>query len=574
VRICGLVRQDDDVPKNSDEPPRKRFSKSGHTSHVRPPAPEPTYSPPPNYPPSNYPPSNYPPPNYPPSNYPPPNYPPPNYPPGPGRPPVEGFNQPTYHQHTESSPAYLPTAALPPIEAGPTPVAVKTGAGRRVLAGSNHFARGVTTRVIGASKADGADESGLTALIWNQVLSYGSDAMITVALAGTVFFGASAHAQKGNVLLYLLVTMAPFAVVAPIIGPALDRVQHGRRWAMAGTAIGRAVLAVIMAGHASNLLVLYPCALGSLVLSKAYSVIRAAAAPRLVPPGMTLVAANSRLSLFGLVAAIAGGGFVGVIIKGTGSYPAGLWVTAIAFAATGYFAFRLPKQVDAAPPEPPAARDAEGRRLPSAPTVRVALFPRLMLWASRGFSPPVVSSMQAESALRFLSGFLTIFLAFYIESTAHGLTAALELGGIGIGAGLGNFVGTAAGSRLRLTRPEYFLMVGAAVASAACLLAAGLFSMPVAIVCVFVSAVVNSLGKVSLDAIVQRDVIETLRSSAFGRSETFLQLTWVLGAAIGVLLPSKDGSMGLWVGGGIMTVVTAFVVLRYRAMNKHTTAAQ
>ena len=49
----------------------------------------------------------------------------------------------------------------------------------------------VTRKVISASKADGADESGLTALIWNQVLSYGTDAMITVALAGTVFFGAS-----------------------------------------------------------------------------------------------------------------------------------------------------------------------------------------------------------------------------------------------------------------------------------------------------------------------------------------------------------------------------------------------
>ncbi len=44
------------------------------------------------------------------------------------------------------------------------------------------------------------------------MLSYGTDAMVTVALASTVFFGASAHAQRGHVLLYLLVTMAPFAV--------------------------------------------------------------------------------------------------------------------------------------------------------------------------------------------------------------------------------------------------------------------------------------------------------------------------------------------------------------------------
>jgi MFS family permease len=138
--------------------------------------------------------------------------------------------------------------------------------------------------VITASTAKGAGESGLSHLIWNQVLSYGADAMVTVALAGTVFFGASPHAQRGNVLLYLLVTMAPFALIAPVIGPALDRFQHGRRWAMGASAIGRGVLALIMAGHPTNLLVLYPCALGSLVLSKAYSVVRAAAAPRLVPP--------------------------------------------------------------------------------------------------------------------------------------------------------------------------------------------------------------------------------------------------------------------------------------------------
>ena len=186
--------------------------------------------------------------------------------------------------------------------------------------------------MITASKANGAGESGLSHLIWNQVLSYGADAMVTVALAGTVFFGASAHAQRGNVLLYLLVTMAPFALIAPVIGPALDRFQHGRRWAMAASAIGRGVLALIMAGHPTNLLVLYPCALGSLVLSKAYSVIRAAAAPRLVPPGMTLVEANARLSIFGLASALVGGGLVATVIKVSGSYTAGLVVTAIGFA--------------------------------------------------------------------------------------------------------------------------------------------------------------------------------------------------------------------------------------------------
>ncbi|MEO7260343.1 MAG: MFS transporter, partial [Jatrophihabitantaceae bacterium] len=131
---------------------------------------------------------------------------------------------------------------------------------RAVLSRSSYLSRLLAHKVISASEADGARESGLTALIWNQVMSYASDAMVTVALAGTVFFSAPSEAQRGNVLLYLLMTMAPFAIVAPVIGPALDRVQHGRRWVMAGTALGRAVLAIVMAMHFTDLLLLFPAA--------------------------------------------------------------------------------------------------------------------------------------------------------------------------------------------------------------------------------------------------------------------------------------------------------------------------
>ena len=285
--LAVAVGQDGGWPRSTDERPRKRFSQSGHTSHaprVNPdqsgPPPRRTaaaaqYGPPPSQygpPPSQYgpPPSQYGPP---PSQYGPPGV----------RTTVRrdrATARPTYHQ-TPDQPTTRPFA---PGSVRPRPGSADTWPGPRQPQ-TGRAAKLVTRKVISASKADGAHESGLTALIWNQVLSYGTDAMITVALAGTVFFGASTHAQRGNVLLYLLITMAPFAVVAPVIGPALDRLQHGRRWTMAGTAIGRAVLALIMAGHPTDLLVLYPCALGSLVLSKAYGVVRAAAAPRLVPPG-------------------------------------------------------------------------------------------------------------------------------------------------------------------------------------------------------------------------------------------------------------------------------------------------
>jgi MFS family permease len=435
------------------------------------------------------------------------------------------------------------------------------------LTQTNRAARVITRKVITASKARGAQESGLTALIWNQVLSYGTDAMITVALAGTVFFGASAHAQRGNVLLYLLITMAPFAVIAPVIGPTLDRLQHGRRWTMAGTAIGRAVLAVIMAGHPTELLVLYPCALGSLVLSKAYAVIRASAAPRLVPPGMTLTEANARLTIFGLGSTVVLGALVGMLIKITGSYSFGLYVTAAGFATCAFFSFRLPKQVDSAssaprhPQEPTRPRTQE----------RVPPMHRIQSWARRGFAPNLVIAMQGESVLRLLSGLLTIYLAFFVESTQHGLDAAFELALVVGAAGAGNFAGTAIGTRLKMTRPETVITVSVCLAGVVCLLVAVAFTPTLAAVGMFVASVANALSKIALDALIQRDVIETLRSSAFGRSETFLQLAWVIGAAVGVGLPStsdSDAAVAFVVAGVVTCAVGVLVLLRGRATGR------
>jgi MFS family permease len=471
--------------------------------------------------------------------------------------PVDAFGSPTYH-HVAGASSEQTSTSRPAVKIT-----------KAALVNGNRAARFVTGKVISASKADGAHQSGLTALIWNQVLSYGTDAMITVALAGTVFFGASTNAQRGNILLYLLITMAPFAVVAPVIGPLLDRLQHGRRWTMAGTAIGRSILALIMASHPTELLVLYPCALGSLVLSKAYGVVRAAAAPRLVPEGMTLTSANARLSIFGLGSTLVAGGVIGVVIKVTGSYSLGLYITAIAFAACAFFAFRLPPQIDSTasaprhPQEPPRPRKQE--RVP--PAIRIRS------WAKRGFDDHVVLALQGESVLRLLSGLLTIYLAFYIESSAHGLDAALQLGGVVGAAGFGNFSGTAIGTKLRMAKPEMVIIVCTALSAAVCIVAAVAFGVIFAIVGMYACSVTNSLSKIALDTLIQHDVVETLRSSAFARSETFLQLAWVIGAAIGVLLPTSKangGAIVFWVGGVIAAAVAAIIVLRQRAMTRAT----
>ncbi|MBW8767552.1 MAG: MFS transporter, partial [Geodermatophilales bacterium] len=74
-----------------------------------------------------------------------------------------------------------------------------------------------------------------------------------------------------------------------------------------------------------------------------------------------------------------------------------------------------------------------------------------------------------------------------------------------------------------------------------------------------VSAVTNALGKVALDAIIQREVPESLRASAFARSETVLQLAWVIGGALGIALP-PTGWLGFTVAAALLVLAMGLVV--------------
>ena len=153
----------------------------------------------------------------------------------------------------------------------------------------------------------------------------------------------------------------------------------------------------------------------------------------------------------------------------------------------------------------------------------------------------------------------------------------MELAGVVGGAGAGNFVGTAIGTRLRGARPETVIIVSTCVAAVTCVVAALTFTVVVGIVALFVCSVTNALGKIALDSLIQNDVLETLRSSAFARSETFLQLAWVVGAAIAVAVPSTsttDGSIALGIDAVIVVAVAVVTILRTRAMKRLTAARE
>ncbi|RZU34371.1 MFS transporter [Blastococcus saxobsidens] len=434
----------------------------------------------------------------------------------------------------------LPSAAVqPPGDDRPKVTVTRVAAAR-----SRELTVAAARRVRAASRADGAEESGLSHLLSVNALHMAGDAMIAVSLAGTLFFAATTDAQRGNVALYLLVTMAPFALLAPVIGPALDRLQRGRRWAMATSLVGRAVLALVMAAHFDDIW-LYPAALGVLVLSKAHNVLRAAVVPRVLPGAMSLTSANARLSVFGLATAGVAGALAAGIAAVLG-FDWELWATAAVFVAGGVLAVRLPAHVDVPTGEDPAD-------VLSTTEIRVA-------GRRRRVSPHVVLALRANAALRGLGGFLTIFSAFLVQATfADGWEATLALGAIAAAAGIGSFAGTAVGSRLHTAAPDRLVLYAAATAAAVTVLAAVFYGFWMAVLVAGVAAVANALGKVSLDAIIQREVPERLRASAFARSETMLQLAWVAGGALGIALP-PTGWLGFTVAAALLALAVALVL--------------
>ncbi len=396
-----------------------------------------------------------------------------------------------------------------------------------------------------ATHAHGAGESGLGKLIELHGVNGAGDMMITVALASTVFFSVPTDEARGRVALYLAITMAPFTLLAPIVGPLLDRLPHGRRAAMAGAFIARAFMALLLSSAVvTGSIELYPAALGVLVASKAYGVVRSAVVPRLLPPTFSLVKANSRVTLGGLLATGVAAP-IGAGLQALGPrYP--LYGAFLIFVAGTVLSFQLPHKVDSAKGEDKALLAADEQHL-HGPHLKPPKRPGL-----RTVGTAVTHALAANAALRCLSGFLIFFLAFLLrEHPLAGASAAVSLGIVGVSAGVGNALGTAVGAALRSRAPELIIVTVVAVVMAVAITAAAFFGVILVAILAAFAGFAQALSKLSLDALIQRDVPELVRTSAFARSETLLQMSWVVGGAIGMALP-LNGTLGLSVAAAIV----------------------
>ena len=441
-----------------------------------------------------------------------------------------------------------------------------TGAGRAVGRGGRAGARAVGRGGRAAGRrfrrfadADGAAHTGLARLTELHAVNVAGDAALTVSLAGTVFALPTDEA-RGRVALFLVLTMAPFVLLAPLIGPLLDRFRHGRRWALGTTLAVRAFLAWVLAtAVVEDSPWLFPAALGCLVASRSYAVARAAAVPRLLPPDISLVTANSRLTIAGLVGMVLGGGLAGALSQIGPDWS--LRLAFVVYVAATVLAIRLPARVDSTAGE----RDVDGIPVAEAPLPTLDGGARRL----RALPRSVRYALWLTTGARLLSGFLTLFLAFLMrEHPLPGWSGPTVLALVAGAAGVGNALGSVIGNRRHTPAPERIATVVALVAVVAALLTALLYSVWTLVLLGLVTGLFGQLAKLCLDALIQRDITDAVRARVFSWSETILQGFWVAGGAIGIAIPLQPA-----LGFGLVTAVivgSLLVALRSRRVGTAT----
>ncbi len=433
----------------------------------------------------------------------------------------------------------------PPSATPGPPRRAATDAVRRGGAAVARAGRASGRAVRRTTHAGGAGESGLARMLELHLVGSAADALVVTALASTIFFAVPTEQARTRVATSLLVTMVPFVLLAPVIGPLLDRVRRGRRIALGVTMGARGWLAWVMASALADgdaAFSLYPAAFGFLVCQKAYLVIRAAALPRVLPDGAELLGANARMSAAGVVAMTIGGP-LGV---GLTHWAGPEWTLRLAFVlfVTGIaLTLMLTSQVDSDAPDDDDPSDDEE----SSAQARPRRTPMLRMGGR------AVVGLRGNAALRAFTGFLTLFLAFRLRTDPlPGIEATTAVGLVVAVAAVGGGIGTALGALVRRRRPEA-VIAGLLVALTLVTLWSALdYGMLSILVVALIAGLGQALGKLCLDALIQDEVPDAVRTSAFSRSETVLQLGWVIGGAIGLALP-LSGAWGL----GIATLLTA-----------------
>lgn len=383
-----------------------------------------------------------------------------------------------------------------------------------------------------------------TRLARTHLFSVAGDAFFAIGMAGTVFFNADPSAARGKVALYLLLTLAPFAVASPLIGPLLDRAAGGRRWMIFGAALARAFVAFLLLRDLDNIGFYFEAFL-LLVLSKVHLISKSALLPTTVKSDAELVEANSKLSLLGAIAAVVAGG-PGLAFSKLFGETAGpkvvIALAMIAFIGCALQAFALPDVKVA--PEP--VGEAERHELRGAGILHAA---------------------SAIALTRFIVGFLTFLVAFSFRNSGVpnwwflAVVVAAQAGFLS-GAGLSPVL------RRRFVEEKMLMIAVGAIVLASVLVFVLRSNMLLSTsVMSFAVGLTSSVAKQGFDALVQRDAPDANRGRSFARFETRFQLVWVVGAFIPVVFSIPD-DIGYVVIAAISAYALASYVIGYRQVQQ------
>lgn len=376
----------------------------------------------------------------------------------------------------------------------------------------------------------------------NHFTSVAGDAILAIALADSVFFSLPVDEAKLRVAAYLAITMLPLALAGPLLVPLLDRAGPRRLIAFVSAA-ARAAIAIYAAPRFGTL-VLFPAALGLLVLSRVHAITKNGLTIAYAGGGDGLMQANARLGRLAAVGAILAAPVAFGAIRLGGS-PAAIYAAAVVYAASALLTLRLPH------PGRQPAHDQSRRLRPSSrkPVGRRGAVPALGV--------PAVGAVGMRAA----SGFLLFLLAFSLRVDEVPVYWFAVLAGAGV---LGTFVADVVAPRApRTIREEAVVIASVSAACIGAVIAFKLFGLPLLTVFALVAGAATELGRLAFQSLMQRHAPPGAQGRVFVRYEVMFQLAWAGGAFAPVLL-SIDFRVGILVLAAFYGVLGVGTMVRAR----------
>jgi len=374
--------------------------------------------------------------------------------------------------------------------------------------------------------------NGYWRLAESHAASVAGDALVAVALAGTLFFSVPSTDARSNVALYLLLTLAPFAFLGPFLGRLFERSPGAYRTGLAVSALGRIAVSIGLLLSIDTIL-LFPLAFLSLILSRFHGISRSSVLPVVVRNADELIDANARLARAGVIAAAVVVP-IGVGLDAVFGVGPVLVASMLLYLVSAVAAFQLP-------PVRASVVSKRRRRLALPRSIRLARF--------------------ATAGVRFLNGYLVFLIAFSLRETDAGFgSLAVLLGAAGFGYFLSAWVAPALGS---LVREEPMVVGALAVEAMAAFIGAQLLSLAAAAVLVGAAGFAWGTAKFAFDGMMHRTIPESDRARAFTNAETMFQIAWVFGALIPVapFWPTELGLSSAGVAALVIQVVYVSLVL-------------